>query len=145
MQARIHNLEADARKLKDSLQLVLDKSSTDDQLLDALKEEIARLKAQQAQHLQQLQQAGGGRSHNDGITSRFGGSTVGASTVRASGVGTHGTGRRDSGSAVAGVTDSLDFLQAQQQMQTEQWEAEQRQLQTEIQRLRRLCKNQVGT
>lgn len=136
------------------MQMVLDKSSTDDQLLDALKEEIARLKTQLQQQVSSGV-GGGGRASNDGISSRFGGgSTMGNSTVRVSavGVGNNNSSNRtmgtmgslgQAGSAVAGVVDSLDFLQAQQQMQTEQWEAEQRQMQTELQRLRRLCKNQV--
>lgn len=41
------------------------------------------------------------------------------------------------------MADSLDFLQSQQAQQQESWEAEQRQMQAEIQRLRRLCKNQA--
>ena len=114
------------------LQMVLDKSGTDDQLLEALREEIARLKAQQ-----QLQQHPAGKSHSDGITSKFGGSTIRSSGQQVL--------RSSSFSAAAGSLggDSLDFLQSQQAQQQESWEAEQRQMQGEIQRLRRLCKNQV--
>lgn len=42
------------------------------------------------------------------------------------------------------MADSLDYLQMQQLQQQEQWEAELRQLQAEVVRLRRLCKNQVS-
>ena len=139
--ARIHNLEADTRKLKDSLQMVLDKSATDDQLLDALRGEISRLKAQvQQQHLG-TSVGGAGRSMADGITTKY--SSAGHSMSKdgrsrlegASGAGAPGAGV---------LADSLDFLQMQQLQQQEQWEAEARQLQGELQRLRRLCKNQVS-
>lgn len=42
-QARIQILEVETRRLKENLQVALDKSLTDDQLLDALKAEVQRL------------------------------------------------------------------------------------------------------
>jgi hypothetical protein len=123
--------------------MVLDKSGTDDQLLDALRSEISRLKTQLQQSQQQAAAAAqsvahSGRSMADGITSRF--SHAGTAALGAS-----ATDRSRQG-ALAGsamMADSLDFLQLQQQQQQEQWESELRQLQAEVQRLRRLCKNQV--
>lgn len=41
--ARVQVLENELRKLRESLQVALDKSSTDDQLVDALRDEIQRL------------------------------------------------------------------------------------------------------
>lgn len=137
--------------------MVLDKSSTDDQLLDALREEVARLKAQSQQ---QHNHAGGssssgstfaGRSYADGINSKFNSNSsgAGASAIRSSGqqvlqsVG----GRSSSFKGVAAdsvMADSLDFLQSQQAQQQESWETEQRQMQAELQRLRRQVKNQVS-
>lgn len=130
--------------------MVLDKSGTDDQLLEALREEIARLKAQQQQQQQHANSNStfGGRSHSDGISSKFGGSAA-AGTINGSSGAIRASGqqvlRSSSFSAAAGSLggDSLDYLQSQQAQQQESWEAEQRQMQGEIQRLRRLCKNQV--
>lgn len=151
--ARIHNLEADTRKLKDSLQMVLDKSATDDQLLDALRGEISRLKAQVQQQQSQQQHlgtsvGGAGRSMADGITTKY--SSAGHSMSKDG--RTMGADRRSRLEGASGaeapaagvLADSLDFLQMQQLQQQEQWEAEARQLQGELQRLRRLCKNQVS-
>jgi TolA-binding protein len=119
--------------------MVLDKSGTDDQLLDALRGEISRLKTQLQQSQQQAAAAQSvahsGRSMADGITSRFSHAGTAALGADKSRQGTL------AGSAM--MADSLDFLQVQQQQQQEQWENELRQLQGEVQRLRRLCKNQV--
>lgn len=41
--ARVQVLENEMRKLRESLQVALDKSNTDDQLVDALRDEIQRL------------------------------------------------------------------------------------------------------
>lgn len=145
--------------------MVLDKSSTDDQLLDALREEVARMKAQSQQ--QHQHHAGGnqsssgstfaGRSYADGISSKFLGNgnvsaapvggTGASSTIRSSGqqvlLQNGGRGGSFKGGAADSMADSLDFLQSQQAQQQEGWEAEQRQMQAELQRLRRQVKNQV--
>jgi hypothetical protein len=120
--------------------MVLDKSGTDDQLLDALRSEISRLKTQLQQSQQQAAQsvAHSGRSMADGITSRF--SHAGTAAL---GAGATDKSRQGTLAGSAMMADSLDFLQLQQQQQQEQWENELRQLQAEVQRLRRLCKNQV--
>ncbi len=77
---------------------MLDKSATDDELLEALKEEVARTKAQLAKAQQQQQQQ-----------SQYGGGTV----------------RREMQATVGGA------------------DLREEQLQSEIKRLQRLCKNQV--
>lgn len=48
--ARIQILETDAKKMKENLQLVLSKTASDDELLDALRSEISKLKQQAKQH-----------------------------------------------------------------------------------------------
>ena len=139
--------------------MVLDKSSTDDQLLDALREEVARLKSQSHSNQQAHHHGGGsssgstftGRSYADGINSKFnsnsGATAAGASTIRSSGQQVLQSGGRSSsfkGVAADSMADSLDFLQSQQAQQQESWEAEQRQMQAELLRLRRQVKNQVS-
>lgn len=129
---------------------MLDKSATDDQLLDALRAEISRLKGQLQQTQQQLQAqqlataGGAGRSVGEGISTKFsmaGSTLIGSTTDKGKSVA-GGKGGALGGSVMA---DSLDFLQAQQlQQQQESYEAEIRQLQAEVVRLRRLCKNQVS-
>ncbi len=140
--------------------MVLDKSGTDDQLLDALREEVARLKSQAQPNQQHTHHHHGGgasssgstfagRSYADGINSKFNsssGAAAGTSTIRSSGQQVLQSGGRSSsfkGVAADSMVDSLDFLQSQQAQQQENWEAEQRQMQAELQRLRRQVKNQV--
>jgi len=91
--ARIRTMEADAALHRQQLGVVLDKSETDDQLVQALKQEVQRLK-EQAQ-----QQAQGRRE--DGFEVKLQAATR---------------------SAVATATKNID---------------------TELQRLRRLCKQQA--
>jgi hypothetical protein len=155
--------------MKDSLQLVLDKSATDDQLLDALKQELSRLRAhvQVLQTQQQQTGTGGGGGlittrTNGGPGSVFSGSfrasgqgisTVGGSDKRPSAyrnMGNRGAGGGGGGGDES-VADSLDFgaslaADRQQELQLQQqWDCEKQQYETELQRLRRLCKNQVRT
>lgn len=143
-------------------QVVLDKSGTDDQLLDALREELGRLKGQlqQTQQQQAHRQAAAsmagpfseaGRTGGDGISTRFsmaGSTAVGQSQGQGQGQGRGSSGggsrvRDAAGSATGMLADSLDFLQMQQMQQEEALEGEVRHLQAEVARLRRLCKNQV--
>jgi hypothetical protein len=46
LKSRIHNLESDAQRYKEQMKVILEKSSTDDQLIDGLRSEIEKLKQQ---------------------------------------------------------------------------------------------------
>ena len=126
---------------------MLDKSSTDDQLLDAFKEEITKLKAQQLQQQQQFQSASKANAGFGSSSSSVGGIST-MSTFRTGG-GAGGAGadnkrvrQRDDASTAAETMGGGSIVNVA--LMQEQWEAERQQTQAELQRLRRLCKNQVG-
>lgn len=56
--ARISTLEGEVRRMKDNLQLVLEKAGNDDDLLDALRNEVGRLKGQLSKAKAQAEELG---------------------------------------------------------------------------------------
>eukprot|EP01006_Ploeotia_vitrea_P039130 TRINITY_DN66312_c5_g1_i1.p1 TRINITY_DN66312_c5_g1~~TRINITY_DN66312_c5_g1_i1.p1 ORF type:complete len:522 (-),score=55.15 TRINITY_DN66312_c5_g1_i1:50-1615(-) len=56
LKSRITNLENDASKSKESMKVLIDKTDSDDQLIELLKAEVARLKNQLKQVTEQLKQ-----------------------------------------------------------------------------------------
>lgn len=128
--------------------MVLDKSTTDDQLLDALKEEISKLKSQS----QASTQSKGARA-SDGLSTIISMSSGGKSTVktqrdRISTVmevdKTRNTGNMKSSAAENGEANENSISQTMYEQEQQWWESQNRQLQSEIQRLKRLCENQVS-
>jgi chromosome segregation ATPase len=67
LKARIQNLENDVKKIKDSIQVALDKSNNDDQLIEALRNEITRLQqkiTKMAEETSRIERTGGGKKGN---------------------------------------------------------------------------------
>lgn len=152
--ARITNLEGEVKKMKDGLQVVISKSENDDQLIEALRGEVQRLKNVAA--------AAGSNTSGGAGRSMAAGSTVMRGSVSA------GTSRSNATSTIAGHSKanstvrlgrrsqhSGDATSPQQQHSAdsiqfspddaviEQMEADIKKQETELLRLRRLCSNQA--
>eukprot|EP01036_Dinobryon_divergens_P024693 gene24693-33164_t len=116
--ARIQTLENEAKRMKENMQVVLDKSSSDDQLLEALRAELQRLKKTQQAALSAAQQAAAAQTTT---TATMQGGRLSTTTAPAA---RYGTGAGSSSDAAA-----AEELLARQS--------------AEISRLQRLCKNQA--
>eukprot|EP01033_Poteriospumella_lacustris_P011763 gene11763-8380_t len=110
--ARVTILENEIKKLKENLTMVLDKSGTDDQLVDALRAEIQRLQGKLRAADEQALRRTRDRSELSGSLSARNASSA-----------SHGHHHRPHSGE-------------------DEWREQEQQLQSEIQRLQRLCRNQ---